>query len=170
MLRYRKPSIWNVYQEETWKLPVRLRGEHTLCFTMRNKVHLKGFVFERQPRLSRWVAAGEADSVYGDTFQREGDAVLGIGNNVSLVFGALDFGKGGPRRLTLRGATDLAETTVSLRFRDGSGEQSAAILPFKGGREEQAFIVTVPGGLCEMSFVFLPGSRFDFYAFRLEEI
>jgi hypothetical protein len=31
------------------------------------------------------------------------------------------------------------------------------------------FPVRTPGGLCSVTFVFLPGSAFDFEAFRFEE-
>ncbi len=170
-LHYQKKSIWNVYQEETWRLPVRLRGVHSLCFVMREKIHLKGFVFERQPRLSRWIAAGEADRVYGDLFRREGEAVLDIGNNVTLSYEGLDFGAGGTRVLTLRGRTDLEENPVGVHVTDAQGKESVAMLPFKGGDgiREQSFPVAVPAGECSVSFVFLPGCRFDLYAFRLEE-
>ncbi len=168
-LPYQKECIWNTYQEETWKLPARLRGVHSLCFVMREKIHLKGFVFERQPRLSRWIAAGEADGVWGDSFRREGESVLDIGNNVTLKFAALDLGSGGKRRLKLRGHTDLKENPVALRIMDAAGNENVAMLPFKGnGEGEQTFDIALPAGVCDLSFVFLPGCRFDFHAFRLD--
>ncbi len=167
-LPYQKECIWNTYQEETWKLPERLKGVRCLCFVMREKIHLKGFVFERQPRLSRWIDAGEADGVWGDSFRREGGSVLDIGNNVTLKFVSLDFCAGGKRRLTLRGHTGLKENPVVLRIMDAEGNESVAMLPFMGGAEEQAFDITVPAGVCDLSFVFLPGCSFDFRAFRAE--
>ena len=45
---YQKPSIWNVYQEETYSLPERLTGVHTLCFEAERKFHFRGFRFEEQ--------------------------------------------------------------------------------------------------------------------------
>ena len=168
-LPYQKECIWNTYQEETWKLPKRLKGVCSLCFVMREKIHLKGFVFERQPRLSRWIEAGEADGVWGDSFRREGGSVLDIGNNVTLKFASLDFGAGGKRRLTLRGHTDLKENPVTLRIVNAGGNETVAMLPFMGGGAgEQAFDIAVPAGVCDFSFVFLPGCRFDFHAFRVE--
>lgn len=170
-LPYQKECIWNTYQEETWKLPVRLKGVRSLCFVMREKIHLKGFVFERQPRLTRWIDAGEADGVWGDSFRREGGSVLDIGNNVTLKFASLDLGAGGKRRLKLRGYTDLKENPVALRIMDAEGNESVAMLPFMGGgAEEQAFDIALPAGVCDLSFVFLPGCRFDFHAFRLEAL
>ena len=49
-LRYQKPSRWNVYQPQTWRLPKRISGVQTLCFAMNEKIHLKGFSFTRQSR------------------------------------------------------------------------------------------------------------------------
>ncbi|MBR6299351.1 MAG: DUF4982 domain-containing protein, partial [Clostridia bacterium] len=83
-LDYQKPYIWNVYQEETYRLPEVLKGTHDLCFSLDTKVHLKGFRFTRQSRAQRWNAAASADHIYGDSFRTEGTVVRGIGNNVTL--------------------------------------------------------------------------------------
>jgi len=37
VLPYQKPSIWNVYQSETYHLPERLTGVHTLCFSLTSR-------------------------------------------------------------------------------------------------------------------------------------
>ena len=170
VLHYEKPSIWNVYQEETYRLPERLTGIHTLCFRMRDKVHLKGFRFERQKRSEALLAAGEADSITGDSFERRGSSVVNIGNNVSLCFGGMDFGENREQTLMIRGRTDLAANAVTVRFRNGDGETETAVADFLGdGGEEQSFRMRVPGGICEVAFVFLPGSRFDFESFRFRK-
>ena len=75
VLRYCKPSIWNEYQEESYHLPERLTGIHCLCFRMKAKVHLKGFRFVQGTRAFDRIAAGEADSIYGDSFRKEGNEV-----------------------------------------------------------------------------------------------
>ena len=171
LLDYQKKSIWNVYQEETWKLPKRLKGVHTLCFSMTEKIHLKGFRFTAQPRASRYVCAGEADRIYGDSFRRDGDAVRDIGNNVSLVFEEMRFGKGGEAELVLDAATPLESNPVALRIRDADGGETVTMLFFEGrdhGRGQRTFPVTLPAGSGDLSFVFLPGCRFDFFGFRIE--
>lgn len=48
-LTYQKPSIWNVYQRETWRLPVRLTGIRSVCFRAYAKFHLRGFGFLQMP-------------------------------------------------------------------------------------------------------------------------
>ena len=170
-LPYQKKSVWNTYQAETWRLPEVLRGTHTLCFSLDRKVHLKGFSFTRQSRVLRYNSAAEADRLYGDSYRMEGKAVLGIGNNVTLTFRHMDFGPGGKYRLILDGATGLPVSTVSLRFVNEKGETASAACPFrKGARQEQEFIIDAPQGVCEASFVFLPGSSFDFYGFRFASV
>lgn len=170
VLPYQKPSIWNTYQAETYHLPVRFRGVQTICFSMKVKVHLKGFVFTKQSRA--WVPQStlEADTVYGDSFRRTAEGILSIGNNVSLVYENMDFGDAVSVRLTLDGATPLPENPVTVRMQNEEGEELQELCSFQGGavRGEQTFSIRVLSGICRVSFVFLPGSQFDFYGFRFE--
>ena len=169
VLPYQKPSIWNTYQPETYKLPKRLTGLRTLCFSMTEKVHLKGFSFTRQSRAWLQIRAGEADEIYGDDFTRDGEAVRNIGNNVTLAFRGMDFEAGGAVRLTLAGATQLETCAVNVRVTDAAGGQSTQMCAFRGGGgETQSFSLTVPAGVCEVDFVFLPGAQFDFESFRFQ--
>ena len=168
MLHYEKPSIWNHYQEETYHLPERLTGIRCICFQMKEKVHMKGFRFERQNRAFVPLAAGEADLVYGDSFRKEGGSVKGIGNNVSLCFDEMDFGGAWECSLTIRGKTPLQLNTITIRIRNEEGEETAEAVDFAAGREEQTYRIHVPGGRCTVTFVFLPGSAFDFDMFRFQ--
>jgi len=170
VLTYQKPSIWNVYQPQTYRLSRRLTGMQTLCFTMERKVHVKGFSFTRQSRA--WVpqSALEADVVYGDSFTRTEEGVLGIGNNVSLVYEGMDFGEASRAMLTLDAATALSENPVTIRFEREDGRQLTSLAQFRGtGRGKQTFEVEVLPGMCRVSFVFLPGSQFDFYGFQFDK-
>ena len=167
ILHYEKPSIWNVYQPETWKLPVRLKGLQTVCFRMREKVHMKGFFFEKQHNAWLKHSAGSAETIYGDCFERCGDAVNHIGNNVTLTWTGLDFSGASKVILLIDGSTKLPVNTVSVRIRNGEGEETVTAADFDGnGEKEQRFSVRVPEGECSVSFVFLPGSSFDFRSFR----
>ncbi len=169
-LTYQKPSIWNVYQEETWQLPERLTGIHTLCFVAERKFHFKGFLFEKQSRAFLHLAAGTADAVYGDSFRPEGDAVKDIGNNVTLTWENMDFGTRTEAALTIEGRTPLETNAIHLRMENEAGETVTELVPFRGTEEgAQSFRVRVPGGVTRVSFVFLPGSQFDFGAFRFGE-
>ena len=166
-LHYEKPSIWNQYQEETYRLPYRLKGIHTLCFSMEKKVHMKGFRFEKQERSEMLLYAGEADEIYGDSFVPDGNSVTRIGNNVTLIFRGMNFMADESYRLLLRGRTELKINAVTVRIKNGNGVETVSIANFRGdGGDEQVFGVQVPGGECTVSFIFLPGSSFDFESFR----
>ena len=85
VLRYCKPSIWNEYQEESYHLPERLTGIHCLCFRMKAKVHLKGFRFVLGTRAFDRIAAGEADSIYGDSFRKDGKTIILITHKIAEI-------------------------------------------------------------------------------------
>ena len=167
VLHYEKPSIWNVYQPETWTLPERLTGIRSLCFRMKEKVHMKGFAFEKQQRAWLFQDAASADRIYGDSFTIQDNAVTGIGNNVTLTWEEMDFGGEKTVNLEIEGYTFLKENTVTVRIRNREGKEITGIADFDGqGDAAQRFTVKVPAGVCSVSFVFLPGSSFDFRGFR----
>ena len=169
VLRYQKPSIWNVYQPESWTLRERLTGIRTICIRMKQKVHLKGFVFEKQEKAWLRHAAAGADTVYGDSFRVEGPAVRGIGNNVTLTWEDMDFGGGGDVVLGIEGRTPLPVNTIMVRIRAKDGTETTEPAGFRGsGEQKQEFRMRVPAGSCSVSLVFLPGSSFDLdgFAFR----
>jgi len=166
---YQKPSIWNVYQEETYKLPRRLRGITSVCFVLRDKIHLKGFSFKRLNRAFAQNAAAECDHIYGDAFNINGSRVEGIGNNVSLEYADMDFAGQGASKLVVCGRSPVDKNTIHIRFegKDGSDNQ---IVEFtrSDGYVEREFEINRVTGLRKVTFVFLPGSNFDFAWFRFE--
>ncbi len=166
-LPYQKKSIWNVYQEETWRLPRVLTGMHELWFSMERKIHLKGFVFETQYRGLRWHGAVTADQIYGDSYRLSEDGVKDIGNNVTLVFEEMDFPDTEDARLTLEGRTPLVSQAVTVRIHAYDGAQQVSMCAFERSEDpvRRTFPVTLPGNRCRVEFVFLPGSSFDFYGF-----
>ena len=165
-LKYQKKSIWNVYQDETYVLPERLTGIHSICFEAERKFHLKGFQFERQKRAFSWQRAGDADILYGDHYRLEKDAVLDIGNNVSLVWEDMDFGETGEAMMTVEGFTPLKENAITVRMENEDGESANEVAVFQGGMKgKQAFPVSLLRGKNRISLVFLPGSQFDLYGF-----
>ncbi|MBQ6173776.1 MAG: glycoside hydrolase family 2 protein [Clostridia bacterium] len=170
VLHYQKPSVWNVYQNETWKLPERITGLQTLCFTLDKKVHMRGFSFRRLNRADLTLNPLEADEIYGDDFRKTERGVEGIGNNVTLVFRGMDFDAGGARTLCLRGATAIPACSVNVRLTDAAGEQTTQMCLFRrDAGETQRFGLNVPAGVCEAAFVFLPGAQFDFFGLRFEQ-
>lgn len=166
---YQKESRWNVYQEETYRLPRRLRGVTSICFVLRQKVHIKGFSFERKNRAFEQNYAAECDHIYGDTFTIADHCVEGIGNNVSLEFGNMDFTGVGAEKLVLCGRSPIDKNTILIRFSGWEGE-STQLVEFtqSSDYEERVFELSKAEGLQKVTFIFLPGCNFDFGWFRFE--
>ena len=164
---YQKKSIWNTYQSETYRLTRRLRGVHTLWLRAHEKIHVKGFIFRKYERAWETLRALDCDTLYGDAYEKAEDAVIHIGNNVTLSY--RDMRLCGAVRLTLCGRTPLPRTTVQVRFKGESGERTA-LCEFTHAEkwQEQVFRVPALQECDEVQFVFLPGSRFDFRYFRFE--
>lgn len=167
---YQKPSIWNVYQEETWRLNKRLKGITDICFVLNQKIHIKGFSFTRKNRAFEQLCANECEHVYGDSFSVVPDGIDGIGNNVTVEFGEMDFGCEGIRGITICGRTLLAQNAVHVRFQSDAGEVKQ-LVEFPCTKEAMArtFALEKMTGIQTVTFVFLPGSQFDFKWFQFEK-
>ncbi len=167
---YHKPSIWNVYQEQTFKLDKILKGIETFAIEVdSHKIHLKGFEFERLSRVGMMNMATDVDEIYGDTYDVRDDAVYGIGNNVSMVFKDYDLGEDGIGKLTIIGHTTMDNNTVHIIF-EGGATKERRIVEFAGSDDfvERSFVIEKVSGMVDITFVFLPGCEFDFKGFRLE--
>ena len=65
------------------------------------------------------------------------------------------------------GRTLLPVNTVHIRIRNEQGKEITTAAEYRGGAEgTQCFRAEVPEGNCTVSFVFLPGSSFDFHTYR----
>lgn len=166
---YQKESIWNVYQPVTYTLSKTLTGLVNLYFVFTDKVHLKGFTFEAPKRAYQMNRALDADQIYGDSFKRSTTAVEEIGNNVSLIFEEMDFGEKGCSRLTLAGHSPIDKNTIHVRFEDSNG-QINQMIEFTHSKQIEArtFELQPVYGKQTVTFIFLPGSQFDFEWFRFE--
>ncbi|OPJ59277.1 glycoside hydrolase family 2 TIM barrel-domain containing protein [Clostridium oryzae] len=166
---YQKESKWNVYQEQTYKLPKKLKGITSVCFVLRQKVHIKGFTFEKINRTFEKNYASECDSIYGDTYTKTEKNVEGIGNNVSLVFEDMDFTKEGVSKLVICGKSPIDKNTIHVRFANAEGESNQMVEFTKtDAYEERIFNINKITGMQKVTFIFLPGSNFDFSWFRFE--
>jgi len=164
---YEKPSIWNTYQEESYVLRKKLTGITDLCFVFHDKVHMKGFTFEKKEKAFERLMANTAQKIYGDSFTVEEDCVSGIGNNVTLEFEDMDFGERGTECIRITGFTPLEKNTIHIRFVFPDGSERKEIVEFVGNNatNEQEFYLTRVHGKCKVNFVFLPGCQFDFRDF-----
>ena len=167
ILPYQKPSIWNVYQEDSWQLPERIKGVQTLAIQLHEKVHIKGFCFKHYDKAFSSLYAAECSKVYGDTFTVEEQAITGIGNNVTLVYENMDFGEKGTTGIDLTGRSKLAGNTIHILFTTEEGEVQRRVLEVKGTAdyEAQHFDFEPLTGKGKIEFVFLPGSDFDMMSF-----
>lgn len=164
---YSKPSIWNVYQEETYQLDECLTGSDVFGIELQCKVHIRDFRFHRRSRAWDQIPALCYDSVYGDSYLLTESAVEGIGNNVSLVFRGLDFGDSGFSAISVCGRSKLENNTIHLCFEGADGQQRRAV-EFPGSTDWQEITFPLDGihGQQDVTFLFLPGCDFDFQSFR----
>ena len=175
VLKYQKPSIWNEYQEETWKLPRRIKGVTSIGLRMKNfKIHVKGFSFRKLEKAFGLLYANEATRVYGDDFQIRGNRVEGIGNNVTMEFENMDFGETGTSQIEITGWTPLKVNTIHLRFKpEGEDEVVARMAEFAGTQKNtyatQTFTFQKISGRGRLDLVFLPGCQFNLESFRFRK-
>jgi len=169
VVTYQKESRWNTYQEETYKLPRRLKGVTTLCFVLRRKVHIKGFIFKKLQKAYQQLGAKENNRIYGDTFTVTADAIEEIGNNVTLEYDNMDFGTQGFSKLVICGRSPIEKNTIHIRFEGAGGEvKQLAEFTYSQDYAEREFALDSVTGLQKVSLVFLPGCRFDLKWFRFE--
>ena len=164
---YCKPSIWNVYQPATYHLSHRMKGLASFSIRVHQKIHIKGFSFTKLEKAWTKLTASESDGVYGDSFRVDGDAVREIGNNVSLLFKDMEFSSHPLHGIRICGSTPLEGNTIHVRFYDGMTEEKEIIEFRKEGGDVQEFALRERTGKWDLTFVFLPGSHFDFEWFEL---
>jgi beta-galactosidase len=162
--------VWNTYIPDTFKLNKRLRGITTFAVELDRKIHMKGFQFAKQEKAYAKLYAAEADSIYGDSFEKQEKTITGIGNNVTLVYEGMDFGENGAGKLVICGKTphEMNDIRLLTEWEDGRKEQEALQFPYSKDYNELVFAITPKAGRTKISFVFLPGSAFDFAWFRFE--
>lgn len=160
---------WCGFAGQDFALAERLTGVRTISVVIDSRVIFGGFSFVPIERAydTNWV--GEADSVYGDDYRIDGRRVADIGNNVIINYEGLDFGEGGSEALIISGETGNPMNQIQLRYTPAGGAQKTVLLEFQqdSGRE-QRFDIPKLSGVNDVSFVFMPGSRFDFDWFRFE--
>lgn len=160
---------WCGFAGQDFALAERLTGVRTISVVIDSRVIFGGFSFVPIERAydTNWV--GEADSVYGDDYRIDGRRVADIGNNVIINYEGLDFGEGGSEALIISGETGNPMNQIQLRYTPAGGAQKTVLLEFQqDGGSEQRFDIPKLSGVNDVSFVFMPGSRFDFDWFRFE--
>ncbi|OQO83593.1 hypothetical protein BH739_15900 [Enterococcus casseliflavus] len=163
-VEYTKGTIWNTYQEQTFKLPERIKGIRTLTFVFRQKVHIKEFFFSEGQRSFEQVSVTDNDSIYGDSFTISDYGIENIGNNVTITFNGFDFDKQSAKGIKLFGFAPESANSIQIKLSSESIEE-LYLLDVKKNSEAQIENLTFEhpiSGKCDVSFVFLPGSNFNF--------
>jgi len=162
---YTSGSQWNTYIEETYKLPERLKGITTICFVLRQKVHIKGFSFKKIEKAYEQLCARDNTVIYGDSFEVTQEAIERIGNNVTIEFDGMDFSQAEATRLYICGRTPLNVNSIQVKFDDSNDVQIVGFTK-AADFEVQEFALRSITARQKVSFIFLPGCNFDFKWFR----
>lgn len=167
---YQKPSIWNVYQEVTYKLPKRLKGLTSISFVLQKKVHIKGFYFEKINRAFEQVNAKDYDKIYGDDYKIRENGTVHVGNNVFIEFNNMDFTNEGTTKVTISGKSYIDKNSIIIRFEGKDGE-SRSLLTFTKSEDitNQVFEIKKTTDVHKVTFIFLPGCDFDFESFKFSK-
>ncbi len=166
---YDKVTIWDTYQEETYKLKRRISGVQTISIvieTLETRVQLKGFQFEKLTKAFEKLSILECSSFYGDSFKKEDWGMAEIGNNVSFIFEDMNFDE--PcSKIEICGRSITEKNTIRLQVITGE-EQQVQVLEFLHTEDFdiQTYDIGKVFGKSRVEFIFLPGSRFDFKWFR----
>jgi beta-galactosidase len=106
-------------------------------------------------------------SIYGDFYTLGKDSIDSIGNNVTITFEGLDFGRKGIRRLVICGRTLMDMNTIIVCFKSAGNEvKQLAEFFYSPEFTEREFSMDNITGIQTVSFLFLPGCDFDFKWFR----
>ena len=168
---YKHESVYNIYNENVFTLSHRLFGIHTITIVMKTDIYLHGFYFDKTPKAYAKLRALDANLIAGDTFTKTAEAVEGIGNNVNLDFSDMDFSADkstGARSITICGKSNSENNTINIKFfaADGTSTTQVIEFPHTDDYEEKTFEIASVTGEQKISFVFLPGSNFDFKWFK----
>ncbi|MCL2638005.1 MAG: DUF4982 domain-containing protein [Oscillospiraceae bacterium] len=144
-----------------FELSEELSGRHDICFVLDRRCVFGGFEFINK-RIFEPIYAGENDEIYGDNYIANERKIENIGNNVIIKFTELDFGTSGVSKLTISGFAPKGNS-ISMKF-----NEQTHMIEFAKCEEYQTqeFWVANPKGINDVSFVFLPGSDFNFEWFK----
>ncbi len=160
---------WDKGYPQEFELPEIIKGINDIYIEIGGGCIFGGISFSPNERAYKLNFAADCDKLYGDDYSVEGKRVCGIGNNVVLEYGGMDF-KQGADKLTITGRTPLDQNTIQLRTTGADGAQKTQILEFSHSDEYTSitFDIETLSGVNDISFVFLPGANFDMESFKFE--
>lgn len=164
---YQAKSIYNTYQSNTFRLTRRVKGVTTISLAFDQKLTVQGFWFTKQDKAYAKLLAKENDGIYGDHFIIMENAIEQIGNNVNIEFMNMDFGTEGFSKLIICGKSNIKSNTIHIRFYGDDGDvNQIAEFPHSEEYVEKEYILNSVTGNQRVSFMFMPGSNFDFKWFQ----
>lgn len=160
---------WDRFLPQKFRLSEKLIGIKSISFVVKDNIIFGGFEFKETNKAYQTLYASDNDGVYGDDFKTDGRRITDIGNNVVINYTQMNFSKGA-NRITICGRTSNDMNSVQIRHTDESGAQHTQLIEFLHSEEftEQHFDIERIKGKCDISFVFMPGSKFDLEWFRFE--
>lgn len=161
---------WDGFDPEEFVLPERISGLQSIAFVVERQCIFGGFEFTKTEKAYEKLTPVQNDGLYGDEYSIAGGKIENIGNNVLIEFHDMDFGSG-TTSITICGRTPKDKNTIQLRYTPcGGGQQQTQLLDFKHSDEytEMKFTLDAISGKNDISFVFLPGCKFDFDWFKFE--
>lgn len=162
---------WDRYLPQEFELKERFNGIVSIAFVVDQNCIFGGFEFAKEDKARATLYAGEYDEIYGDDYTVNAPMIEKIGNNVVIGFNDLDFGEAGVTKVTLSGRTRNSSNSIQIRYTPHGESQLTQAIDFKNSAEitQQTFgIDKIAGKIDNLSFVFMPGSDFDFEWFRFE--
>jgi len=144
-----------------FKLSEKLSGTLDISFIVDRRCVFGGFEFLNESAFET-IQACEKDEIYGDNYNVNNNRIEKIGNNVIINYNALGFGEKGADKIIISGFAPKGNS-ISLKLGDRK-----VLLEFNKSNDyiEQEFDIGEIKGLCDVSFVFLPGSDFNLEWFR----
>ncbi len=165
---FKNNGLWNSFKASEFELAKRLTGVKSISVVIDKKIIFGGFSFNEINRAADVNFTAECDGIYGDEYKITGRSITGIGNNVIINYNSVDFGEKGVNAIVIHGSTENDKNAVQFRFTPKDGDQNNVFLYFEKSDSERRFEIPELKGIYDISFVFLPGSKFDFDWFRFE--
>lgn len=167
---YQKDYIYNVYIPQTFQLSKRLQGIQTICIGIRDKLDIQGFYFTYLDKAYEKLSVKDNSRIYGDSYTITKDSIERIGNNVIIEFNNMNFGVESINKLIICGRSRNDVNTIHVHFKGKESNDNQIVeIPYSEQYEEHVFEMKPIRGTNLVSFVFLPGSSFDFKWFKFEK-
>lgn len=164
---YRAKSIYNQYQANTFKLSRRIKNTTslTLKFDTKECISIQGFFFKKYEKAYSKINALEYSELSGDKFSITDEAIESIGNNVTVTFSNMLFDKG-LSGIEITGKSNMPVSSVHIVF-NGKTSNSRQMVEIRSTSDYEIFRfpLNCPEDCNSVSFVFLPGSDFNFKDF-----